>query len=112
VRLLAAVVAALALLSVPRPAAAFVVEVTTSVAMADADDHSRLKSVLQTAVDDVLKDAIAFTPTLVVLTRAVVVGDRLYIRLLVADQEGEQTVKDLADPDEDAPPSASPRTDI
>jgi len=112
VRLLAAVVAALTLLGVARPAAAFVVEVTTSVVVTDTEGHTRLKSVVQTAVDDVLKDAIAFTPTFVLLTRAVVLGDRLYIRLLVADQEGEQTVKDLADPEEDPAPSASSRTDI
>lgn len=40
------------------------------------------------AVDGVLKQAITFTPTLIVLTGATVVGDRLYVRLLVADQDG------------------------
>lgn len=112
-KLLATVLAALTLIGVAQPAAAFVIEVTTSVAVRDADDHASLKSALQTAVDGVLKGAIAFTPTLVVLTRALVIGDRLYIRLLVADQEGEQTVKDLVDPEEDdVPPSASPRLKI
>ena len=110
-RRLATALAVLALTSAAQPAAAFVVEVTTFVAVSDADDQSKLKNALQAAVDGVLKDAIAFTPTLIVLTRAVVVGDRLYIRLLVADQDGEKTVKDLAEPDADAPAS-SPRTDI
>ena len=106
-------VAALALLAVTRPAAAFVVEVTTSVAVTEADDQAKLKTALQSAVEGVLKDAIAFTPTLVVLTRALVVGDRLYIRVLIADQEGERTVKELAEPDEETPEgSASPRTEI
>jgi hypothetical protein len=31
-----------------------------------------------------------------VLTRAVVVGDRLYLRLRIADREGERTVSDLS----------------
>jgi len=112
VKLIAAALAALVLVAVVRPATAFVVEVTTSIAVSDADDQAILKSALQTAVDGVLKDAIAFRPTLVVLTRALVMGDRLYIRLLVADQEGEQTVKDLAEPDDDSGPSATPRTGI
>ena len=111
-KLIAAALTALTLVVAVRPATAFVVEVTTSIAVSDADDQAMLKSALQTAVDGVLKDAIAFKPTLVVLTRALVMGDRLYIRLLVADQEGEQTVKDLAEPDDDPGPSATPRTGI
>lgn len=83
------------------PADAHLVEVTTTVAVADAGDQTKLREAVQAAVDGVLKDAIAFTPTLVVLTRAVVVGDRLYVRLLIADQEGERAVKELTDPDKD-----------
>lgn len=109
---LALAAAALAWLAVAHPADAFIVEVTTSVAVSDADDHATIKSALQTAVDGVLKDAIAFTPTMVVLTRALVVGERLYIRLLIADQEGEKTFKDLAEPDDDARGSASPKIDL
>jgi hypothetical protein len=82
------------------PAFAFVVEVTTSVAVADADDQRELKTALQAAVDNVLNDAISFTPTMVVLTHAVLVGDRLYVRLLLADQDGERTFNDLR-PDEE-----------
>jgi hypothetical protein len=81
------------------PASAFLVEVTTSVALADAEDRGQLKIALQSAVDTVLNEAIAFTPTLIVLTHAVLVGDRLYVRLLVADQDGERTFNDLT-PDE------------
>lgn len=84
------------------PASAFVVEVTTSVAVADADDQRELKTALQAAVDNVLNDAISFTPTMVVLTHAVLVGDRLYVRLLLADQDGERTFNDLR-PDEQRP---------
>ena len=110
-KVIVAALAALTLLGAARPAPAFVIEVTTSVAVSDADDHAILKEALQSAVDGVLKGAIAFTPTLVVLTRALVIGDRLYVRLLVADKEGEQTVKDLADDEADSP-SASPRLKI
>ena len=83
------------------PVDAHVVEVTTTVSLADAQDQTKLREAVQAAVDGVLKDAIAFTPTLVVLTRAVVVGDRLYVRLLIADQEGERTVKELTNPPPD-----------
>jgi cytochrome c biogenesis protein CcdA len=105
--------ATLGLLSVASPAAAILVEVTTSVAMNEADDQAKIKHAVQSAVDGVLKDAIAFTPTLVVLTRAVVVGERLYLRLLIADQDGEQTFKELAEPHaDDAAGSASPPIEL
>lgn len=79
------------LLLTASPAAAYLVEVTTSVSVSDAGDQSVLQDALLTAVDGVLKEAIAFTPTLIVLTSATIVGDRLYVRLLVADQDGERT---------------------
>ncbi len=104
--------AALSLLTVADPASAFLVEVTTSVAVSEADDQATIKTALQSAVDGVLKEAIAFTPTMVVLTRALVVGERLYIRLLIADQEGEKTFKDLAEPDEESSGSASPKLEL
>jgi hypothetical protein len=103
--------AAFALLGAVTPACAYLVEVTTSVAVNEADDQTTIKTAVQSAVDGVLRDAIAFKPTLVVLTRALVVGERLYIRLLIADQEGEQTAKDLVDGSGDDA-SASPRLDI
>jgi hypothetical protein len=94
-RLAVAAFAALLWAGSAAPAAAFVVEVTTSIAIEDADDDAQLKKALQGAVDSVLKDAIAFKPTMVVLTHAVVKGGRLYVRLLLADQDGERTVRDL-----------------
>ncbi len=83
------------LLLTASPAAAYLVEVTTSVSVRDAGDQSVLQDALLTAVDGVLKEAIAFTPTLIVLTNATLVGDRLYVRLLVADQDGERTFDEL-----------------
>jgi hypothetical protein len=91
---LAAVALALTSLAAT-PAAAFVVEVTTSIAMEEISDEAQLREALQRTVDSVLSDAIAFRPTVVVLTHAVLKGGRLYVRLLVADQDGERTFKDL-----------------
>jgi hypothetical protein len=107
-RLAAAGAALLLATSLATPAAAFVVEVTTSISVDDAQDEGQLKDALQNAVDSVLNDAIAFKPTVVVLTHAVVMRGRLYVRMLLADQDGERTFKDL---DEDAP-AASPPTEV
>ncbi len=90
---------ALLLIAAP-PASAYLVEVTTSVIVADADDRDVVRQALMSAVDDVLKQAIAFTPTLVVLTSATIVNTRLYIRLLVADEDGERTFDELQPPDD------------
>ncbi len=94
-RRLAAAAGAALLLTLAVPAAAFVVEVTTSVNVEDADDNGRLKEALQSAVDTVLSEAIAFRPTLIVLTHAVVRGNKLYVRMLLADEAGERTFDDL-----------------
>jgi hypothetical protein len=83
------------LLLTASPAGAYLIEVTTSVSVEDTGDQRALQDALLTAVDGVLKKAIAFTPTLIVLTSATLVGSRLYVRLLVADQEGERTFDEL-----------------
>ena len=101
-RRLAAAAGAALLLTFTAPAAAFVVEVTTSVNVDDADDGHQLTSALQSAVDNVVKEAIAFRPTLIVVTHAVVRGNRLYVRMVVADEDGERTFNDLGR-DDDAP---------
>jgi hypothetical protein len=95
------------LLLTSSPASAFLVEVTTSVAVADAEDQRALQTALTEAVDGVLQEAIAFKPTLVVLTHAAVVGERLYIRLLVADSDGERTFEEMQ-----APPDLSRRENV
>ena len=94
-RLTAGVALALTLSGLAAPAAALVVEVTTSISVDDIRDEAQLRDALQRTVDSVLSDAIAFRPTIVLLTHAVVKGGRLYVRLLVADQEGERVFKDL-----------------
>ena len=79
------------------PAWAAIVEATTSLSLADIDVHDkpRLEQALKSAVDEVLANVIAFKPTLVALTNAQVVGERLYVRLLIADAEGEKTIGEL-----------------
>lgn len=86
------------------PARAFVVEVTTSVEIKDNADRGQLRDALESAVTTVLKEAIAFVPTVVVLTHAKLIGDRLWVRLLIADAEGEAAVGSL-----DAPPPTATR---
>jgi hypothetical protein len=92
--------AALMLVSVAlfgAPAWAHVVQATTSVSLTDIDpnDKPELEKALKSAVNDIIKTAIAFTPTLVALTDAQVIGERLYVRVLIADEEGERTLQEL-----------------
>jgi len=102
-RRLAAAAGAALWLTLAAPAAAVVMEVTTSVNVEDAEDNGQVKDALQKAVDTVLNEAIAFRPTLIVLTHAVVRGHRLYVRMLLADEAGEQTFKDFGREGDDAP---------
>jgi hypothetical protein len=94
-RLSAGVALAATLSWLAAPASALVVEVTTSIAMDDIRDEAQLRDALQRTVDSVLSEAIAFRPTVVLLTHAVVKGGRLYVRLLVADQDGERAFRDV-----------------
>jgi hypothetical protein len=95
------------LLLTASPVAAYLVEVTTSVTVGDTEDQRVLQDALVTAVDGVLKEAIAFTPTLIVLTSATIVGGRLYVRLLLADRDGERTFDEL-----NAPPTSATNVDL
>ena len=106
----AAVAGALVLGSVvaPTPAPAHVVEVTTALEMPDAQDLAAVKAALQAAVDRVINDTIAFKPTLIALTDARVMGEKLLVRLLIADADGERMLRDLRDSDTG---SASPDED-
>jgi hypothetical protein len=103
--------AIMAIACVATPAAAHVVQATTSVSLSDVDvdDKPQLEQALRSAVDEVLTDAIAFHPTLVALTDAQVIGERLYLRLLIADEDGERTLQELqhAAPDQ-TPDGAAP----
>jgi hypothetical protein len=100
--------AMLASIATVAPARAEVIEVSTSVA-ADAD-QATVKTAVERAVAELLGEATTFTPTLVVLTRAVVVGGRLHVRVLLADESGEQSLRALTGPADALP--ALPRTDL
>ncbi len=86
------------------PAWAHVVQATTSVSLADVDvnDKPELEKVVKSAVNEVIREAIAFKPTLVALTDAQVIGDRLYVRVLIADEAGERTLQELTEGDDTA----------
>ena len=103
---LLAMIIGLVLTAFSTPATAFVVGITTWIPVASAEDDEQLKVAIQSAVDDVLEHAIAFVPTVVTLQGARVVGDRIYILLLVADGDGEQAMKLLSI---DAPPTTERR---
>lgn len=93
------------------PARAELVEVTTTLDVADTHDADGVKAALKEAVEHVLSDTIAFEPTMVALTDARMVGKKLLVRLLIADEEGEQMLRALqagGAPGGDEGESASP----
>ena len=98
----------LALAVVATPAWAVLAEVTTSVAVGDTDDSASMERALRSAVDGVLENAISFKPTVLVVTAAMVVGDRLYVRMLLADEDGERIVGELGDSERSPDPAPSP----
>jgi hypothetical protein len=80
-------------------AGAYVIQVVTTapVAAATGDgDRPGLGDVVEAAIRDVLDHAIAFTPTVVRIEDARIVGERLYLVLLIADAEGESTIEGLS----------------
>jgi hypothetical protein len=93
---LLAAIAALAIGVSASPARAYVVEVATSIPVANIQDAAQLEKAIQSMVDDVLKNAIAFTPTVITLHHARLIGDRIYMLLVIADADGEATIKALA----------------
>jgi hypothetical protein len=108
-----ALVVGLAIVLFARVAPAYVVQVVTTAPLmgaTSAEARSRLGDVVQSAIRDVLDHAIAFTPTVVRIQDARIIGQRLYLVLLLADADGEATLDGLgtdhAQPDE--PDAESP----
>jgi hypothetical protein len=83
-------------LALAYPAHALVAEVATSIAASTLANDEDLQVAIQSAVMDVLKRAVAFTPSLVQLQQAKLVGGRIYLLLLIADPEGEETLRVFA----------------
>ena len=50
----------------------------------------------RSAVEDVLRNAIAFQPTFMTVENARIVGDRLYILIVIGDGDGEATMRALS----------------
>jgi hypothetical protein len=79
--------------AVASPAHAFVAQVATSIPADSVNNDGQLQEAVYSAMYGVLKQAIAFSPSLVELRSVKVVGDRLYLLFLLADPDGEQTLK-------------------
>jgi len=94
-RFLAAIVVVV-LTASATPAMAYVLEITTSIELASAADNERLRHALESAFDDILTNAIAFSPTVVTVQNTRIVGDRIYILLLIADADGEEVLKAIS----------------
>jgi hypothetical protein len=96
----------LALLAAAVPAPAYMVEAVTSIGDAEGEDRTRLDVAIQAAIDDLAAHAVAFTPTVVTLLDAKLIGDRIFLFVLLADEEGERTIKTLL---EERSASGSPK---
>jgi len=86
----------LAIVVVANPASAYVVAITTSIPATSVADDTDLETALSSAIDDVLRNAIAFSATFVTVLKAWVVEDRVYVLLLIGDREGEEMMKKLS----------------
>jgi len=107
--------AALILATIASPAMAYMAVITTSVAVSNSADEAELRTAVESAVTDVLRRAIAFSPSIVTLEKATLIGNRLYLVLFLTDEDGEtggSTVPGLMPPVEDPidSPEKAPRT--
>jgi hypothetical protein len=85
----------LALLATASPARAYVIEALTSIPADEAADKETLEQAIRAAIDDIAPHAVAFTPTMVSLQEAKLVGDRIYLFILLADAAGEAEIEVL-----------------
>jgi hypothetical protein len=83
----------LALLTTAAPAGAYVIEALTSIPANQTGDKAALEKMIEAAVDDLATHAARFTPTMVSLRQAKLVGDRIYLFVLLADAEGEAEIE-------------------
>jgi len=86
----------LIVIALSTPAMAYVVEITTSIELASVADRDQLRGAVESAIADILTNAIAFSPTVVTVQNARVVGDRIYLLLLIADADGEKTLETIS----------------
>jgi hypothetical protein len=89
---LVAVAIAFALAGSAHAAAAYVAVVGTAIPIPiapDAEGPARLEAVVWAAIRDVLEHAVAFTPTVVTIEDARIVGDRLHLLIFLSDEGSE-----------------------
>ena len=86
---------AVALLAVANLAAAHVVQVTTAIDIGDVNSPHDFERALQAAVEEAATDAIAFEPAVVALTGMRVIGDRVLVGILFADEAGKEMLEGL-----------------
>src|SRR5260370_26388917 len=82
---------------IPRagPAGAYLIEALTSIPAGEATDEPTLEKAIRAAVADVATHAVAFRPTMVSLQEVKLVGDRIYLFILLADAAGEAEIEVL-----------------
>jgi hypothetical protein len=85
----------LALVATASPARAYVIEALTSIPVDEAADKETLVQAIRAAVDDIATHAVAFRPTMVAVREAKLVGDRIYLFILLADAAGEAEIEVL-----------------
>ena len=79
----------------PGAADAYIVEALTSIPVDPAADKETVEKAILAAIDDVATHAVAFTPAVVSLREARLVGDRIYLLVLIADQAGQAEIEVL-----------------
>ena len=84
-----------AMLGVANLAAAHVVQVTTAIDIADIQGPHDFEQALQNAVEEAANEAIAFEPAIVALTGVRIVGDRVLVGVLFADEAGKEMLDSL-----------------
>ena len=85
----------LTLLTPAGSASAYVIEALTSIPSEQGRDKVDLERAIRAAVDDVATHAVGFRPTVVSLREAKLIGDRIYLFVLITDAAGEQELEIL-----------------
>ncbi len=91
----AALVALAVLAAYPGFADAYVIQALTSIPVDPAADKESVERAILAAIDDLATHAVAFTPTVVSLREAQLIGDRIYLIVLIADQAGQAEIEVL-----------------
>jgi hypothetical protein len=97
-----------AMLAVTSLAGAHVVQVTTAIDIADVSSPHDLERALEAAVENAASEAIGFQPAVVALTGMRIIGDRVLVGILFADEAGKELLEGLGQgggdeqPDEDS----------